>query len=264
MTDSASILPTVLAVAAHPDDIEFYQAGTLLLLREAGCEIHMWNVANGCLGSMDRPPAEVADLRSQEARDSAALAGAIWHPPLFGDLEVFYDKPSLARVAAVVRSIRPQIILTHSPRDYMEDHQNVCRLVVTAAFSRGIPYYVSDPPHPPYQDPVAIYHAAPHGMKDGYGHPFDPHLFVDVTSVIEQKQALLSCHRSQSQWLEESQGMSSYVAEMLEGGRIMARRGLGCEYAEGWRRHGHLGFASADFDPLTSLLSPYTQPLKPE
>jgi LmbE family N-acetylglucosaminyl deacetylase len=44
----------VLAAAAHPDDIEFMMAGTLLRLKDAGCEIHLWNLANGCYGSACR------------------------------------------------------------------------------------------------------------------------------------------------------------------------------------------------------------------
>ena len=48
---------TALAVAAHPDDIEFYMAGTLLLLKKAGCEIHYMTVANGSCGSIDQSAA---------------------------------------------------------------------------------------------------------------------------------------------------------------------------------------------------------------
>ncbi|MEI6971274.1 MAG: PIG-L family deacetylase, partial [bacterium] len=121
----------VLAVAAHPDDIEFMMAGTLLLLKDSGAEIHMWNLANGCCGTARHSRAAISRIRAGEAKASAGLAGALSHPPLFDDLGIFYDKPSLARVAAVVRSIRPTIILTQSPLDYMEDHQNTCRLIVT-------------------------------------------------------------------------------------------------------------------------------------
>src|SRR4051794_25328666 len=98
---------TVLAAATHPDDIEFCFAGTLLLLKEAGCKIHMWNLANGCCGSVRHNREEAARIRLQEAEASATLAGALYHPPLFDDLDIFYDKPSLAKVSAVIRSIQP-------------------------------------------------------------------------------------------------------------------------------------------------------------
>ncbi len=97
--------PVVLAAAAHPDDIEFCFAGTLLLLREAGCEIHLWNLANGCCGSLVHSPEDLVRIRREEAQASASLAGGVSHAALFDDLAIFYDRPSLAAVSAVVRSI---------------------------------------------------------------------------------------------------------------------------------------------------------------
>lgn len=263
MTESSALKPVVLAAVAHPDDIEFLYAGTLLLLNAAGCDIHFWNLANGCLGSMVHAPEELARIRYEEAGESARVAGAILHPPLFDDLAVFYDQPSLARVASVVRRIRPQIILTHSLRDYMEDHQNVARLIVTAAFSRGIPAFQALPAAAPYSDPVRIYHAAPHGLRDGMGEEFRPDLLVDIARVMETKERMLLCHRSQKEWLEASQGMEAYAGEMTAMSRAMAAAGTSATWAEGWRRHSHLGFCPAGYDPLSELLRPFVENLKP-
>lgn len=252
---------TVLAAVAHPDDIEFCFAGTMLLLQQAGCSLHFWNLADGCCGSLSLPREEIARIRTEEARTSAHTAGAEYHPPLFHDLEIFYDKPSLLAVSAVVRAICPDIILTHAPHDYMEDHQNVCRLIVTAAFSRGMPNFPAA--NPPYDKPVRIYHAAPHGLHDGLGNPFQPDFLVDIETVIEKKSALLSCHRSQMAWLESTQSMNSFVDEMRDMARSMAKRGQNIDFAEGWKRHSHLGFCPQDFDPLPLLLSIRIQPLNP-
>lgn len=264
MTTPGTSAPlVVLAAATHPDDIEFCFAGTLLLLKEAGCEIHMWNLANGCCGTMEYDRATIARMRREEAREAAAVAGAVWHEPLFDDLAIFYDQPSLAAVSAVVREIRPQIVLTHSPQDYMEDHQNVCRLIVTAAFSRGMPNFPTNPERVPYSDPVRIYHASPHGLHDGLENFIRPSHLVDISSVLETKGRMLSCHRSQKNWLEASQGMGAYVQEMETMSRSMAQWAGRPGAAEGWRRHGHLGFCSADFDPLATLLKDHLQILNP-
>jgi LmbE family N-acetylglucosaminyl deacetylase len=59
---------TALAIVAHPDDIEFSMAGTLLLLKEGGAEIHFWNLANGCYGSMVHSRSEITGIRAEEAR----------------------------------------------------------------------------------------------------------------------------------------------------------------------------------------------------
>lgn len=251
--------PVVLAAVAHPDDIEFHFAGTLLLLKEAGCFLHFWNLANGCLGSMTCEREETARVRRLEAEGGAALAGATLHQPLFDDLAVFYDRSSLARVASVVRSIRPQIILTHSPADYMEDHQNVARLVVTAAFGRGMPCLATDPPAAPYADPVRIYHGAPHGLQDGLGNPFRPDILVDISSVLSKKSEMLACHRSQQDWLDATQGMGAFTGEMIAMGAALAGRGASLSHAEGWRRHAPLGFCPPEFDPLASLLAAFIQ-----
>ncbi len=256
--------PVVLAAAAHPDDIEFCFAGTLLLLKAAGCEVHMWNLANGCCGDMTRSREETARVRWAETQASAVIAGAIPHQSLFDDLAVFYDRESLAAVSAVVREIRPHIVLTHSPHDYMEDHQNTCRLMVSAVFSRGVPNHLTTPPRPPYSDPVRIYHAAPHGLRDALGVPFAPDLLVDIESVLPTKQRMLSAHHSQRDWLDATQGMGAYVDEMVAMARDMARKAeFGPAYAEGWRRHSHLGYCHSDYNPLPALLGEYVHPIAP-
>ncbi|WP_309380545.1 PIG-L deacetylase family protein [Cerasicoccus frondis] len=255
--------PIVLAAAAHPDDIEFCFAGTLLLLKEAGCEIHMWTLANGCCGDMTHPREEVAKMRWQESQDSAKVAGAIPHEPLFDDLSVFYDRESIAKVSAVIREIRPTIILTHSPQDYMEDHQNVCRLVVTGAFSRGMPNHITSPQRPVYDEPVRVYHAAPHGLHDGLDEPFKPDFLVDIESVLMTKRKMLECHKSQQGWLQETQEMDAYIEDMVSMARAMADRDT-CNaiYAEGWRRHSHLGFCVPAYNPLPLLLAKHLYPSK--
>lgn len=245
-----------LAAAAHPDDIEFMMAGTLLRLKDAGCEIHLWNLANGSCGSNILARNEVAAVRGKEARASAQFAGGTAHPPLFQDFGVFYDASSVAKVAAVIRRIQPDIILTQSPRDYMEDHQNTTRLIVTAAFSRAMKNMHSDPPTPPYDKPVALYHALPHGLNDELRQPVPPQFFTDITGVIARKRSMLACHASQKDWLDATQGMDAYLDEMERQSREVGRMSGKFEFAEGWRRHSHLGFAPEDFDPVTDLLKP--------
>ena len=244
----------VLAAAAHPDDIEFMMAGTLLRPKDAGCEIHLWNLANGCCGSNTLSREEATDRRWEEAQASAATAGGTTHPPLFNDLEIFYDQASLAKVSAVIRRIRPDIILTQSPQDYMEDHQITVRLIVTGAFTRGMKNFPTEPQVEPYDKPVALYHALPHGLNDALRQPVGPHFFTDIGGVLSRKRAMLACHASQKEWLDETQGMDAYLDEMERMSRQVGSMSGTFEFAEGWRRHSHLGFGPEDFDPLNHLL----------
>ena len=243
------------AVAAHPDDIEFMMAGTLLLLREAGGDIHYMNVSSGNLGSLRLSPVETARIRSDEAQASAALMQAVWHEPICDDLQVFYDDRTLRQLAAVVREVNPAIVLTHSLQDYMEDHMNTARLAVTATFARSVPGYRTVPPRDDVPTSVTIYHGMPHGLRDGMRRPVIPEAFVDTSTVQGRKRQALECHRSQRDWLDATQGMDNYVTTMDQFGRTLGSMSRKFEFAEGWRRHLHYGFGKEEDDPLEAALN---------
>ena len=245
------------AVVAHPDDIEFFMAGTLLLLGQAGYELHYMTVANGSVGTTEVDADTIVRIRRAESQAAAASIGAVYHDSLCNDIDIFYDRPTLARMGSILREVAPDILLVHSPQDYMEDHTNACRLAVTAAFSRGMCNFPVEPPRPPSGGEVTIYHAQPHGNCGPLREPVQPHLFVDIGSVIEQKRAMLACHASQKAWLDASQGMDSYLDSMQEFSREVGRLSGRLTYAEGWRRHSHLGFCNATADPLSAALHAY-------
>ena len=246
-----------LAIAAHPDDIEFYMAGTLLLLGEAGFELHYMNLSSGNCGSMTMSPAQTRGVRRHESIRASKILGAQHHPSLCDDLEIFYDVKTLRRLAAIIREVQPTILLTHSPQDYMEDHTNTSRLAVTAAFARGMPNFKTAPRRAITSTDVSVYHAMPHGLVDPLRQRIIPELFVDTTSVHATKRNALAAHQSQKAWLDASQGMDSYLIAMDEMSREVGRISRRFEHAEGWRRHLHLGFSARDEDPLSEALRPF-------
>lgn len=246
--------PTVLAVAAHPDDIEFVMAGTLLQLKARGWEIHYFNLSTGNCGSVRDNAATTRRKRLAEAKRAAKLLGAQFHPPIADDLEIFYDARLLRRVAAVMREVKPAVVLTHSPQDYMEDHMNTSRLAVTAAFARGMPNFVTAPRRAAAEGDVTVYHAMPHGLCDALRQPIAPDAFVNTTSVHDMKLDALAEHRSQQEWLDVSQGMNSYLQTMDDMSRQVGGMSKRFKHAEGWRRHLHFGFCGEDADPLRDAL----------
>src|SRR5437667_2642775 len=149
---------SAIAIGAHPDDIEFYMAGTLLLLKQAGYDIHYLTLASGSCGSIEQNAAATRLRRRKESRRAASILGAHYHPSLTDDLEILYELKTLRRVAAVIREVRPKIVLTHPPQDYMEDHTNTCRLAVTAAFARGMRNFKTTPARPAVFEDVFVYH----------------------------------------------------------------------------------------------------------
>jgi N-acetylglucosamine malate deacetylase 1 len=245
---------TAIAIAAHPDDIEFVMAGTLLQLKAAGWEIHYLNLSTGNCGSLEYSPAKTAKVRRKEAQDAAKILGAKWHAPMCNDLEIFYDIKTLRKLSAIIREVKPSIILTHSPQDYMEDHMNTCRLAVTAAFTHGMPNFKSTPNRPVYQHDVTIYHAMPHGLCDGLRKRIVPCAYVNTTPVQETKLASLAAHKSQQGWLDASQGMNSYLQAMDDMSRAVGKLSKKFKHAEGWRRHLHYGFSANEIDPLAEAL----------
>lgn len=247
------IQPSVLAIAAHPDDIEFVMAGTLMRLAEAGWAVHYFNIANGCCGSADLTRSACARVRLAEAQQAASRIPATFYPPIRNDLEIFYDAATHQEVAAIVRRARPSIVLTHALADYMEDHQNAARLAVGGAFVRGMPNFGCA--GEPFDAPIAVYHAQPHGNRDPMGARVVPSHFVNVTDIQPRKRELLACHASQDSWLDASQKMSSYLQAMDDLNREVGQLSGRYTFAEGWRQHIHLGLAEADFDPLRRALS---------
>lgn len=245
---------TAIAIGAHPDDIEFHMAGTLLLLRQAGYETHYLNLASGNCGSAHTDSATTREIRKTEARAAATRLGAVFHRSLTNDLEIIYDLALLRPLAALIRQVKPSILLTHSPQDYMEDHTATCRLAVTAAFARGMPNFKTSPPHAAIDGDVTLYHAMPHGLRDPLRRRIMPGLYVNTTSVQRQKRDALAEHKSQQGWLNASQGFNSYLLAMEDMSLELGRMSGQFKHAEGWRRHLHLGFCPPAADPLAAAL----------
>ena len=247
-------MKTAIAIGAHPDDIEFYMAGTLVLLRRAGWETHYLNVGNGCCGSVQYNAKKTRVVRRAEAKRAAKILAAHFHESLCNDMEIFYELKLLRRLAAVIREVKPGIVLTHPPVDYMEDHMETCRLVVTAAFAHAMPNFRSIPPRPTSEYDVTIYHCIPHSMRDPLRRLVVPGTFVNTASVQETKRAALAEHKSQQNWLDVSQGLNSLGDKVDEMARAVGKLSKKFKFAEGWRRHLHYGFSAAEADPLRMAL----------
>ena len=244
----------ILALGCHPDDIEFMMAGTLFLLKAVGCELHYMNIANGSCGTTELSIDDIVRIRRAESENAALLLGATYHVSLVSDLEVFYHRDLIRRVTAILREIDPDILLLPAIIDYMEDHMNTARIGVTAAFCRGMPNFPTDPDMPPVYRDIAVYHAMPYGLRDGLGRIIRPSFTVDIGSVIGRKEEMLSCHESQKKWLDESQGIRSYINIMIDMAKQVGEMSRSQKYAEGWQKHYHLGYSTEKVSYLEDLL----------
>jgi len=217
----------VLAVGAHPDDIEILCAGTLARLRERGDTIILCVATNGNMGSMTIPPGELAAVREAEARESAALLGAELHWLGYADEFLYPDHATRMQFIEMIRVARPDVILTHSPDDYHQDHRTVSELVFVASFIAAVPHVETASPRHPAIPPLYY-------MDTLAGVNFLPTTHVDITGTLETKLRMLRCHRSQLEWLGNYNGI-----DIVEFVTTVARfRGLqsGVRFAEGFRR----------------------------
>ena len=231
----------VLALHAHPDDLEFQCAGTLALLREAGCDVTMATMTPGDCGSAEHDSEAITAIRRAEARASADLIGADYLCLEFRDLAIFNDDESRRRVTEVLRRVRPDLILTAPPVDYLCDHEMTSLLVRDACFAAPIPNYVTRQwePAPPLGRIPHLYFVDPLEGADRDGRPIEAGFLVDVSRVFEIKRRMLACHASQRNWLLRQHGIDEYLKSQADWG---AHRGgeLGVAQAEGFGQYlGH-------------------------
>src|SRR3954452_1730573 len=182
----------ILAIHAHPDDVEFLAGGTLALLAGLGHDLTIATFTPGDCGSSTLPAEEIAAVRRQEAASAAALTGAHYLCLEFRDLAIFSDDASRRPVVETLRQVRPELILTASPVDYLCDHEAVSALVRDACFSAPIPNYHAD--GDPLDAIPHLYFMGPIGSVDRDDRFVRPDFVVDVSATFHRKREMLAEH----------------------------------------------------------------------
>ncbi len=218
----------ILAVGCHPDDLEIGCYGTLAKYVKLGHNVSVCHVANGNLGHVIIMQDELRDIRFQEAENAAKIIGAKHYSVDIGDLYVTADNDELVtRLAAVVREVRPDLIITHFEQDYMNDHVQTYQSVMRASFAASLAHFDLNATTPPTPT-CPIYH-----MDTLSGTGFIPTEYVDISDTIDIKLEALACHKSQIDWMRDHDHI-----DFLDFVRTCSRvRGYqsGVDYAEGFR-----------------------------
>ncbi len=228
----------ILAIHAHPDDIELLCAGTLCHLSNLGHDIHMATLSNGDKGTPDKPQEEIANIRKQEAQRSAEVIKGSYTCLDFQDFEIFDDDPSRRKVAEFLRQINPDIVITASPQDYMADHEVTSVLVRNACFIAPCRNYITG--KAPIMDKIPVlYYTDPIEGKDAFGNRIQPDFCIDISTVIDTKEKILTCHASQREWLLKHHGIDCYVEAMRAWSQTRGEE-FGFAFGEAFRLHkGH-------------------------
>lgn len=226
----------VLAFGCHPDDVEFMCAGTLALLAEKGCEIHIATMTGGEVGSPSLTREQIRARRLQEAAASAAVLGARYHYAGGQDFEVEYSSTYRKMVTRAVREVDPLIVLTHPPTDYLADHEQTSLLVRNAAYIASVPLYDCGSPAAPTQRFPYLYYWNAVNLTDIFGRALPLHFGVDVASVMATKEKMLACHESQREWLAYHNRWDAYIEIMRDWTRRQGRA-IGREQGECFIQH---------------------------
>ncbi len=172
----------VLAIGAHPDDVELSCGATLALLAEQGRKVGILHLTRGESGTRGTP-----DKREAEARRAGRALGAAAVDFLdCGDAALRTGEAEEDALIGVLRRYRPEIVLSPTPSDRHPDHGRAHRLVADAAFYAGLAARGEGEPY----RPGVVFSYMQHD-------PFDPDFVVDVSSTWEKKAAALREYASQ-------------------------------------------------------------------
>jgi N-acetylglucosamine malate deacetylase 1 len=192
----------LLIVGAHPDDADYHAGGLAGLYREGGHVVKMVSLTNGDAGHQTERGPELARRRRSEATAAGAVIGASYDVFENRDGELLPTLENRRLVIRLIRSFRPDLLLTHRPNDYHPDHRYTSTLVCDAAYMVTVPAIVPDVPHLS-ANPVIAY--LPDHFEKPY--PFRPEVGIDVGRVMDRVVDMLHCHESQFyEWLPYNGG----------------------------------------------------------
>ena len=219
----------VLAVGAHPDDIEISCAGTLARYVDGGTKVTILTLSNGDKGTYNLPTEEIVTIREEECRASAEVIGAEWIGFGISDGTIIWGVELHVKMIRLIQQIDPDLIITHSPNDYMSDHLETSKAVTHASFYAVCPQFCAVG-GTPASGVVPVFF-----MDNLCGVGFLPGEYVDITDTLETKLAMYEKHVSQHTYLAQRQNQDFF--EVI---RTSARyRGFQCgvTYAEGFCRY---------------------------
>lgn len=159
----------VLAIGAHPDDIEFGCGGTLTRYSQRGHDVFLFVATDGGLGG---DPA----VRRREQEEAALVMGVrqvFWGG--YHDTEVPLDRELIVKIESVIREVKPALIFVNYPDDTHQDHRNLAQGTVSA--TRYVPNF--------------LFFEVPSTQH------FVPNCYADIEKVLDRKLGCLEAHRSQ-------------------------------------------------------------------
>ncbi len=209
----------ILAIGAHPDDVELSCFGTLALCVKRGDTVVVCSVTNGNLGHDSLDKEKLALVRMVEGAEAAQVIGASFCTLDIDDMSVDeHNQDQILKVTNLIRSIKPDLIITHSMDEYHSDHIQTSKLVFRCSMLSSLPNFISDYPHIK-EIPHILY------MEGIEGRSIKPDIYVDVGETFELKMKGVGCHTSQLPQLENEEYEDIFHTIEV----IASYRGLQCK-----------------------------------
>ena len=207
----------VLAIGAHPDDIELTVSGTLIKLAEQGHRVGVVDMVRGELGSRGTPA-----IRAREAKMSAEIMGLAVRENLeLKDGSIFDTPEARLRVVRVLRKYRPKLVFTHYWDDRHPDHIYTSRIVAQACYMSGLAKIKTNQER--FRPNRIFYFMLPHTVQ--------PSFYVDISLQIEKKMLAIKAFHSQMfdpqsrepetylsvpEFLPDLQGLNRYYGTLIQ------------------------------------------------
>jgi len=196
-TSNLDVPSVVLAIGAHPDDIEFGCGGTLAKWAKSGAVIHYLVCTDGSKGTWN-PDADIPaliDNRQREQRAAATAIGATGTVNFLGyvDGELEHSREAIDKIALAIRTVKPHVVLSHDPwkryrlhPDHRNTGLNVCDAIVAARDPHFLKHHMTE-------------HGVQHHRPDALllWEADEPNHFEDVSTVVDTKLSALEKHESQ-------------------------------------------------------------------
>lgn len=197
----------ILIIGAHPDDADIKAGGTAAKWCALGHVVKLVSLTDGRAGHQSEHGPKLARRRKAEAQASAATIGATYDVLDISDGELDDRLEYCHLVIRLIRTFRPDLVITHRSTDYHRDHRFAGLVVQDAAYLLTVPAICPDVPHLSHV-PVILY------FSDAYKRPcrFEPHVVVDIEDNLDSLVAMLHCHASQFyEWLPFNAGYLDQV-----------------------------------------------------
>jgi len=216
----------VLAIGAHPDDVEILCSGTLFKSKRRGDKVSICVLTDGSAGHREIGAEKLKEIRRKESEDAVSFLGAKLYWLGLKDEMLFDDENSRLKLIEVIRQVKPEVILCPAQNDYHQDHQAGFKLSFSASFIASLKNITTN-------SKALSYVPALYEMDTIAGIGFEPMIYVDISGSLTSKLRMLSFHKSQVKWLKDHDGID--ILDLVETQARFRGYQSGVSYAEGFR-----------------------------